>query len=49
MISISNGLFNFERLRAKSIYFLNRFMSYSITNNLKSYKRADKPKRLYKK
>lgn len=49
LISVSNGLSNFERFRARAIYALNKFVCYSISSHLTSNKRQGKPRGKYSK
>ena len=48
-ITVSRGLSNFDRFRARSIYSLNKHLTYSITDNLKSRKREGKERGQYTK
>lgn len=50
LITISNGLSNIERFRARSIYCLNHNIGYSLTNHINRVnKRIGKPRGKYKK
>lgn len=50
LITVSNGLSNFDRFRARAIYCLNHQISYSLTNHIHRYnKRIGKPRGSYKK
>lgn len=50
LITVSNGLSNFDRFRCRSIYCLNSNILYSLTSNIQTYnKRKGKPRGKYKK
>ena len=46
-IRISNGISNFERFRARSIFALNKRMAYTITDHLITNKRKGKERGKY--
>ena len=50
LITVYNGLSNFDRFRCRSIYCLNSNILYSLTSNIQTYnKRKGKPRGKYKK
>ena len=49
LIGISNGLSNFERLRARALYIFNKKVTYSVTDTFHSKKYNKKPRGKYNK
>ena len=50
LMAVSNGLNNFDRFRARAIYCLNKFITYSLTSHIFRFnKRQGKPRGPYKK
>ena len=48
-ITVSNGLSNFDRFRARALYSLNKHLTYTITDHLRSHKRSGKKRGTYNK
>lgn len=49
LISISNGISNFERFRARALFCFNRFISYALTQKITSLKCTGKARGKYNK
>ena len=50
LMTVSNGLYNFDRFRARAIYCLNKYITYSLTSHIHRFnKRQGKPRGSYKK
>ena len=46
-ITVSNGLSNFDRFRIRVLYALNKHLTYTITDNLRSNKRKGRKRGKY--